>query len=405
MKPAYFALVLIFALTARIPAQQPHIRRLDGTHITTAKAEDLARRTLAENHVTGAQIAVLNNGHLVWAESFGLRTVDPKQPMQNTTTTWCASITKSVFATYVMQLSERGELPLDEPIPLLLPEPLYTYEPYRDTASELVRDPRWATITPRMLLSHTSGLANFASGEPDKKMHLHFTPGTRYSYSGEGMNLLQFVIEQRLHKPLDELMQQAIFTPLHMDHTGLIFRESFASDIADRFDENEKFISQTRRDRARAAGSMTTSATDLASFLTALFDNRIVQPATLNRMLTPAITINTEHQFPTLDEAKDAEAKSVGLAYGVGWGLLTRTPYGPAFFKEGGSDGTQDYLICFERTRDCMILLTNSDNGELAFRPLLEGILGDTATPWNWEGYNREAIIASREPHSNGSVR
>jgi CubicO group peptidase (beta-lactamase class C family) len=365
----------------------------------------MARRTLAENHVSGAQIAVLNSGHLVWAQSFGIRTLDPKQPMQNTTTTWVASITKSVFATYVMQLSERGELPLDEPIQLLLPEPLYTYEPYRDTASELVRDGRWATITPRMLLSHTSGLANFASGEPDKKMHLHFTPGTRYSYSGEGLNLLQFVVEQRLHKPLDVLMQEAIFTPLHMDHTGLVYRESFGSDIADRFDENEKFISKIRRDRARAAGSMTSSATDLATFLTALFANRIVQPASLNRMLTPVISINREHQFPTLDEVKDAEAQSVGLAYGLGWGLLTRTAYGKAFFKEGGSDGTRDYLICFERTRDCMILLTNSDNGDLAFRPLLEGILGDTATPWNWEGYNRETILASREHQSNASGR
>ncbi len=400
-----FLLPLIFALTAQLPAQQSHIRRLDGTHITTARAQDLARRTLAENHVTGAQIAVLNDGRLVWAQSFGIRTVDPKQPMQNTTTTWAASITKSVFATYVMQLSERGELPLDVPLPLLLPEPLYTYEPYRVTASELVRDPRWATITPRMLLSHTSGLANFASGEPDKKMHLHFAPGTHYAYSGEGINLLQFVIEQRLHKPLDELMQEAIFTPLHMDHTGLVYRESFGPDIADRFDENEKFISQTRRDHARAAGSMTTSATDLATFLTALFDSRIVRQASLNRMLTSVISITTEHQFPTLDATRGAEATSAGLAYGLGWGLLNRTAYGPAFFKEGHGDGAQDYLICFERNRDCMILLTNSDNGELAFRPLLEGILGDTATPWNWEGYNREAILASREHHDNAPGR
>jgi hypothetical protein len=43
-----------------------------------------------------------------------------------------------------------------------------------------------------------------------------------------------------------------------------------------------------------------------------------------------------------------------------------------------------------------MVLLTNSDNGELAFRPLLETILGNTATPWEWEGYTPAYIEARR---------
>ena len=58
--------------------------------------------------------------------------------------------------------------------------------------------------------------------------------------------------------------------------------------------------------------------------------------------------------------------------------------------------GAQNYVICFERSQSCMILLTNSDNGELAFRPLLEKIFGDTVTPWEWEGYTPDYIKASR---------
>jgi hypothetical protein len=54
-------------------------------------------------------------------------------------------------------------------------------------------------------------------------------------------------------------------------------------------------------------------------------------------------------------------------------------------------------MICFERQKSCMILLTNSDNGELAFRPLLETILGDTVTPWEWEGYSPADIEESRK--------
>jgi hypothetical protein len=54
-------------------------------------------------------------------------------------------------------------------------------------------------------------------------------------------------------------------------------------------------------------------------------------------------------------------------------------------------------MICFERRRTCMVILTNSDNGELAFRPLFEGILGDTVTPWEWEGYTPAYIEQSRK--------
>ena len=131
---------------------------------------------------------------------------------------------------------ERGEFDLDKPVASQLAKPLNEYEPYRETASELVRDPQWQTVTPRMLLSHTSGLANFAFIEPDKKMHLHFKPGTQFLYSGEGINVVQFVIEQKKQKPLDELMQEAIFGPLGMTRTGIIYRKEFEGDVADRFD-------------------------------------------------------------------------------------------------------------------------------------------------------------------------
>jgi hypothetical protein len=110
-------------------------------------------------------------------------------------------------------------------------------------------------------------------------------------------------------------------------------------------------------------------------------------------MLQPVLKIDTMAQFgPGASQEDSKEAEGVGLAYGIGWGLLTHTRFGPAFFKEGHGDGAENYMICFERQKSCMILLTNSDNGELAFRPLLENILGDTATPWEWEGYTPALI-------------
>jgi CubicO group peptidase (beta-lactamase class C family) len=396
-----FALLSVFCLVipAIAPAQSGQsIRRLDGSKISVQDADAFAGKTLKDAQVTGAQIAVLNHGRLVWSAAYGFRRLDPALPMDRETTTWAASITKSVFATYVMQLVERKEFDLDQPVASQLEKPLNEYEAYKDSASDIVHDPAWPTVTPRMLLSHSSGLLNFAFIEPDKKMHLHFKPGTQFSYSGEGINLVQFVIEQKMHKPLDQLMQEAIFTPLGMTRTGIIYRGEFAADVADRYDLNEKFRSQTRRFPARAAGSMTTSAGDLAKFTTALLDGKIISNSTRAEMLRPVLHINTLHEFAIrANEGNGREAEDVGLAYGVGWGLLTHTRYGPAFFKEGHGDGAQNYIVCFERSKSCMILLTNSDNGELAFRPLLEKILGDTVTPFEWEGYTPEYIEQSRK--------
>jgi CubicO group peptidase (beta-lactamase class C family) len=390
---------VIFLVPSIARTQTPEsIRRLDGSKISIQDADAFARKTLEDAHVTGAQIAVLNHRRLVWSAAFGLRRRDPALPMDQETTTWAASITKSVFATYVMQLVERKEFNLDQPIATQLEKPLNEYEAYKDSASEIVHDPAWPTVTPRMLLSHSSGLMNFAGMEPDKKMRLHFKPGTQFSYSGEGINLVQFVIEQKKHKPLDELMQEAIFTPLGMTRTGLIYRQEFAADVADRYDRNEKFRSQTKRFPARAAGSMTTSAGDLAKFAAALLDGKIISNSTRAEMLRPVLRITTLHQFAIRpNEGNSKEAEDVGLAYGIGWGLLIHTRYGPAFFKEGHGDGAQNYMICFERGKSCMIMLTNSDNGELAFRPLLEKILGDNVTPWEWEGYTPEYIEQSRK--------
>jgi CubicO group peptidase (beta-lactamase class C family) len=375
-----------------------NIRRLDGSTISAADATAFAQKTLAAEHVTGAQLAVIRKGRVVWSSAFGLRRREPELPMQTSTNTWAASITKSVFATYVMQLVERGEFDLDTPVAQQLEKPLDTYDPYKESASELVKDPNWPLVTPRMLLSHSSGLANFAFIEANKKMRLHFKPGTQFLYSGEGVNLVQFVVEQKMRKPLDQILQEALFGPLGMTQTGLIYRKEFAANVADRYDLNEKFRSQTKRFPARGAGSMSTSVDDLAKFTVALLNGKLLKKATEKEMLQPVLHIDSLHEFALrANEGPGQEAKDVSLAYGIGWGLLTHTRFGPAFFKEGHGDGAQNYIICFTGSRSCMILLTNSDNGELAFRPLLETLLGDTVTPWEWEGYTPEYIEASRK--------
>ncbi|MDQ2665053.1 MAG: beta-lactamase family protein [Gemmatimonadota bacterium] len=383
----YALLVTAWLIVIPTPSQPQGIRRLDGSTISIAHADSLARQTFAAEGVTGAQLVVMDEGRVAWSAAYGMRR-EPDLPMTRETTTWAASITKSVFATYVMQLVERGEFDLDVPIAQQLARPLDQYEPYRETATEIVHDSLWPRVTPRMLLAHASGLHNFAFLEPDKKLHLHFAPGTGFKYSGDGINLVQFVIEQKKGMALDTLMDRALFAPLGMTHTSLIYHSDLEANVADRFDARGKFISKTRRFPARGAGSMATSAEDLARFVSALFADRIISAKSRAEMLRPFQMLTSLHQFPlATNEAEGTEGRAVGLGYGVGWGLLTRTPFGPAFFKEGHGDGAQNHMICFAQRQACMILLTNSDNGERTFRTLLEQIFGDTVTPWEWEGY------------------
>jgi CubicO group peptidase (beta-lactamase class C family) len=124
---------------------------------------------------------------------------------QNNGIWYGASLSKTIFADVVLQLVEEGVLDLDTPLYTYLKEPLYSYSTntvqqlfgknFIDYSS-LKADERYKQITPRMCLAHTTGLPNWAWLEPDKKLKINFEPGTRYSYSGEGMFLLQFVIEK-----------------------------------------------------------------------------------------------------------------------------------------------------------------------------------------------------------------
>jgi CubicO group peptidase (beta-lactamase class C family) len=78
-------------------------------------------------------------------------------------------------------------------LPSYGPDPVFpdNYGSYKDLAD----DPRWKKIRPRMCLTHSTGFSNSWFIEPDQKSHVHFDPGTHFSYSGEGFLLLQFVVK------------------------------------------------------------------------------------------------------------------------------------------------------------------------------------------------------------------
>ena len=103
-------------------------------------------------------------------------------------------------------------------------------------------------------------------------------------------------------------------------------------------------------------------------------------------MLKPQIRIRSARQFPTFDEETTTRNDGVQLSYGLGWALL-KTPHGRAFFKGGHDDGWENYMIGFDKSGTGVVFMTNSSNGESIFKELLATLIGDTYTPWEWEGY------------------
>jgi CubicO group peptidase (beta-lactamase class C family) len=124
-----------------------------------------------------------------------------------------------------------------------LPKPLPDYPNYRDLAS----DPRYKKITARMLLSHTSGFPNWWRFNDDRKLNIAFEPGSRYAYSGEGLVLLQLVVETLMGKPLVDLTQDRVFTPFGMSRSSIVWQSRYDSDFANGYDEFGRSLGPQRR--------------------------------------------------------------------------------------------------------------------------------------------------------------
>jgi len=294
---------------------------------------------------------------------------------------------------------DEGTLNLDKPVYDYLSKPLPDYPNYADLADE----PRYKKITARMLLSHTSGFPNWRWINDDRKLNINFEPGSRYAYSGEGIDLLQLVVETITKTPLEELMQQRVFKPLGMNRTSMIWQSSFDSNYANGYDEYGRSLGPEKFKRTDAAGSMLTTPADFSRFVQAIMrgnssgGRNLLSNQARKQMLSPQIQILSKYEFPTLSAESTDANKSIRLSYGLAWGLYW-TPYGKAFFKEGHADGERNYTVCFDEKKTGILIMTNSANGEGIYKELLETLLRNNYTPIEWEGFTPYDKLPPRPP-------
>ena len=343
------------------------------------------RAAMKKTQARGLALALVEDGQPVMVRAWGQRNA-AGAPLTPQTVMYGASLTKSVFAYTVMQLVEEGRLDLDRSIAEYLPRPLPDYgspDAYGDWAG-LAGDDRWRAITPRMLLTHSAGFSNFHWDEPDERLRIHFAPGTRYAYSGEGMILLQFVLEEGLGLKLGEEMQRRVFAPFGMGSTSMMWRPDFARNLADGWRADGSVEPHDERSRVRAAGSMDTTIEDFARFAAAFIRGDGLKSASRIELTRPILAITSRSQFPSLNAEAPPADRWRGLAAGLGV-VAFQGPQGPGFFKGGHNDSTGNMWVCLERGQRCVVLLANDVRGEAAFPRLVEELLGPTGLPWRWE--------------------
>lgn len=350
-----------------------------------ARIDAEVQRLMAATGTRGLALAVIENGKVGHVGSWGQRNA-AGDPLSADTVMYGASLTKAVFAYTVMQLVDEGRIALDRPIADYLPKPLPDYPTENKYApwSDLAGDPRWKTLTPRILLTHSSGFANFAFVEPDGKLRIHFAPGSRYAYSGEGLILLQFVLERGLGLDVGVEMQRRVFDRFGMKNTSMIWRPDFARNLADGWDAEGRTEPHDERSKVRAAGSMDTTIEDFARFAAGFMRGEGLSRTARAEMLRPQLAINTATQFPSFQEELAAAERRKDLAAGLG--VVTFSgPQGPGFFKGGHNDTTGNIWVCVEKGRRCIVMLANDVRAEAMFPALVRLVLGETGVPWTWE--------------------
>ncbi len=293
-------------------------------------------------------VAVVENGHVVYAKGFGLANLEQDVEANASTVYRIGSITKQFTATMIMQLVKEGKLSIDDSIEKVLPE----------------MPKAWAKVTVKNLLNHTSGIKSYTELEglmekdamqPTtplgiiKKVEnepMDFEPGTKWHYNNTGYELLGLTIEKLDKRTFAESLKERILSPLGMAHTYFVSEKSIVRYRAQGYSfgksgyEHAQYLNM---DWPYAAGSMESTVLDLAKWDEALYSDKILPRELLAKMWEPTVLADGTIQN-----------------YGFGWG--TSKLNGQQLVEHGG--GIHGFTTHIRRVPSkgmTIIVLTNTN--------------------------------------------
>lgn len=216
------AVVLLLAwagLPGAVRAQAPRVAEVSRDHAGAVEAARLVADALLDDaNLPGLSVAVGVDGELAWSEAFGYANLEQRVPVTPITRFRIGSVSKTLTATALGLLVERGVLDLDVPVQAYVPG---------------FPEKRWP-VTTRQLGGHLAGIRHYRGDEFLSDRHyetvpegleifaddtLLFEPGTSYSYSSYGWNLLSAVLESAAGEPFLPLMDREVFDALGLRHT------------------------------------------------------------------------------------------------------------------------------------------------------------------------------------------
>ena len=364
-------LLLLIALGSFLGCERENVTRSGNTR-SARTLDQTAPELMKRAQVPGMAVAVVEDDTLsTWIG--GKADVETSEPVTGATVFEAASLSKPVFAVLVMKLVEMKKLELDTPLGRYMPRPYFA-------------DPRAAALTPRMILSHRSGLPNWRPGGGE--LTLYYEPGTRFSYSGEGYVYLQRAIETVTGESLQSLAAKYIFDPLQMSSSSFVWRDEFANTKAWGHDDAGHKGERRHPPEALSAASLHTTAADMGRFVLGMFRRTVLVDDSVLTMLAPETPVpsNCAVCFPARDPGPDRQ----DLSWGLGYGLVDDSAH-RYFFHWGDNGEFKSYLFGDDVGKRAVVILTNGSSGL--------SIAGDIASsametslplvPLEWLSYER----------------
>lgn len=233
-------------------------KTLKGKSIESGKLDAFLKQQMHVLQIPALSIAILNQGQLVYYQALGYKTIETKDSCNLKTLFEAASMTKTMFAYLVVKLARESIINLDKPLYEYLPNP------------DLSADNSYKQITARMILSHTSGLPNWRTGQ----LKIEAPPGTTYIYSGEGYEYLGRVIEHILHKELNDIYLERVIGPLGLKHSFFVESGYVNYYMASGY-QNGKLSGRDISFEAHTAYGLRTNAIDYSKFISHLTRDEI----------------------------------------------------------------------------------------------------------------------------------
>lgn len=353
-------LVTLFATTIASFAQTntKSIKTISGKSIEVSELNKVISTIMDSIGMPGLSITIINDAEIVYLNTFGVSNAKTKAPVTKESIFEAASLSKPLFAYFVMKQVEKGILDLDKP--------LYKYLPYPDIAY----DERYKLITARMVLSHTTGFPNWRKDDnKDGKLYIKFTPGTEFNYSGEGYQYLAAVIAKingTDHNGLDEIFQKEVTKQLKAETLYYLRNDEIKKHKVYGHGENGPTENaQYDGKNFGAAYSLHTEAVSYAKFLIAMLKKEGLKESSFDEMLKEHIHFKDDNHLK----------QEIGQ---TGWGLgLTQKPteYGMMHMHTGNNHDFQAYMMMLPEKEFGIVFFMNAGKA-ISFIQQLNAIIG-----------------------------